>query len=606
VVVDAEGNATYVWAQEIPDFIENKMVLRSRVYHADGAVGPIETITTTETAGASFEPKVGIDGSGQVHVAWKQQRESCPSVPCSFAYKVMTVTLDGNGAPVAAPLTIQEYGFSKDTVSELSYAVNSAGAGVVGFQHHVNGGGSSVLVFSVPPSGPSTNISPTVKSGNEILEVGPEVAINPLGAIFATWLASNSSGTVVEGALLGGAFPGAAKTLTPSQSFGSEEPGLQALIDGDGNGTAVFALYDIDGVHRVFASRLNADESVGGPAVISGVSSEFGEFLAGGAALESDGSILVAWSRELVSRITRLSPTGTVGQEEELTAGGAQGWRPQVGLGPAGDGVVTLEVANGSETVYSLKEVPIAASGAPSGPLVTLAEAERSFENEGGRVAVSASGNAALAWTVRDEELQAREVRGSIRDGIAPALSLSIPARALAGEATVMAASGADANPIAYAWSFGDGSTGTEAVVSHAYGAPGTYSVTVTATDSAGNETSKQATIEVIAPSSGGGGSSGSAAQGPAPVVRPQTMVLKAPPKQTRARTIDVKFVASQTGSTFECALDAGGWKPCHSPLNLKNLKPGAHALKLRATSPSGVVEAGGPVLRFKLLKPKR
>jgi hypothetical protein len=81
-------------------------------------------------------------------------------------------------------------------------------------------------------------------------------------------------------------------------------------------------------------------------------------------------------------------------------------------------------------------------------------------------------------------------------------------------------------------------------------------------------------------------------------------MVLKAPPQQTRAKTVEVKFVASQAGSSFECALDSAGWKPCHSPLKLKNLKPGAHTLKLRATSPSGVVEAGGPMLKFKVLKP--
>jgi hypothetical protein len=604
-VIDAEGNATYVWAQEIPDVIENKMVLRSRVYHADGSIGPIESITTTATAGGSYEPKVGIDGSGQVRVAWKQQRESCPS-SCTHAYKVMTVHLDGNGAPIGAPLTVQEYGFSGNTVSGLSYAVNSAGTAVVGFEHITGPEAGSVMAFSVSSSGSITDISPAGET--EVLNGELGIAINSSGAVFATWTASTISGTIVEGALLGGASPGTARNLAPSQNFGSEEPGLQALIDGDGNGTAVFALYDIGSVHRVFASRLNADGIIAGPVTISGISNEYGEFLAGGAAVEPDGSILVAWSREFESWITKLSPTGTVGQAEELTPGAVRGWSPHLGLDPAGDGVVMLESANEAKTVYWLNEVPIAASGVPNGPLARLAEAGHSFENESGRVAVSESGNAAVAWTSVEEELQATEVRGSLRDGIAPALSLSVPPKAQAGQATVMAASGVDASPIAYAWGFGDGSSGSEAIVSHAYGAPGTYTVTVTATDSAGNETSKQATVEVVAPSSSGSGSGapsgGGGSQGPAPLARPQTMVLKAPPKQTRAKTVEVKFVASQAGSSFECALDAGGWKPCHSPLMLKNLKPGAATLKLRATSPSGMVEAGGPVLKFRVLKP--
>jgi PKD domain len=521
------------------------------------------------------------------------------------------VSLDGNGAPVGTPLTIQEYGFSKDTVSALSYAVNPAGTGVVGFQRHINGGGTSVMVFSVPQGGPATNISPTGASGEPNGQL--DVAINSSDAVFATWLASTSSGTVVEGALLGGSPPGAAKSLTPSQSFGSEEPGLAALIDGGGNGTAVFALYDIDSIHRVFTSRLNAGAGGGtvvGPAVISGVGNEFSQFLPGGAALESDGSILVAWSREIQdSFITKLSPTGTVGAPVELTPGALQGWSPVLGLDPAGDGVVMLE--SGGGTVYSLEGAPIAANGVPTGSLVMLAQTDSAnrFDEASGSVAASTSGNAAVAWTVPDQELQSSEVRGSIRDGIAPAVSLSVPATAQAGAAVVMAAPGEDANPITYAWSFGDGSTGTGSVVSHAFTAAGIYTVSVTATDSAGNSTSRQASIQVLAPApaSGGGGSTpGAGGSGSAVMVRPQTKILKAPPKQTRERSVEVRFVSSQAGSSFECGLDAAGWKPCRSPLKLKGLAPGAHRLKVRATNSSGIVEAEGPVVRFQVLKPKR
>lgn len=48
-----------------------------------------------------------------------------------------------------------------------------------------------------------------------------------------------------------------------------------------------------------------------------------------------------------------------------------------------------------------------------------------------------------------------------------------------------------------YSWSFGDGSTGTGKVCSHAYAAAGEYTVTLTVTDTSGNSASAQATVTV-------------------------------------------------------------------------------------------------------------
>ena len=49
-----------------------------------------------------------------------------------------------------------------------------------------------------------------------------------------------------------------------------------------------------------------------------------------------------------------------------------------------------------------------------------------------------------------------------------------------------------------YEWTFGDGTTATGASVDHAYGESGTYEVTLTVTDSAGNEDTDTATVEVV------------------------------------------------------------------------------------------------------------
>jgi uncharacterized membrane protein len=54
--------------------------------------------------------------------------------------------------------------------------------------------------------------------------------------------------------------------------------------------------------------------------------------------------------------------------------------------------------------------------------------------------------------------------------------------------------------PVAVSWSFGDGASATGTSVTHAYAHPGTYTVSVTATDAAGNTTSDSGSITVSPP----------------------------------------------------------------------------------------------------------
>ncbi|WP_187292652.1 PKD domain-containing protein [Salinarchaeum sp. Harcht-Bsk1] len=59
-----------------------------------------------------------------------------------------------------------------------------------------------------------------------------------------------------------------------------------------------------------------------------------------------------------------------------------------------------------------------------------------------------------------------------------------------------------------YSWVFGDGATATGETVSHAFADPGTYTVTLTATDVAGNAnaTNLTVTVEDVPENTGGGG----------------------------------------------------------------------------------------------------
>jgi PKD repeat protein len=62
-----------------------------------------------------------------------------------------------------------------------------------------------------------------------------------------------------------------------------------------------------------------------------------------------------------------------------------------------------------------------------------------------------------------------------------------------------------DSRIVSYAWSFGDGSTGSGASTSHAYGAGGTYTVTLIVTDDDGASSSTSQDVTVTPPTTTSG-----------------------------------------------------------------------------------------------------
>jgi PKD repeat protein len=71
------------------------------------------------------------------------------------------------------------------------------------------------------------------------------------------------------------------------------------------------------------------------------------------------------------------------------------------------------------------------------------------------------------------------------------------------GQLVGLSGSTTDPNNLAlsYSWNFGDGGSGSGASVTHAYAQPGSYTVTLTATNSAGHFASGTAQLSVLAPS---------------------------------------------------------------------------------------------------------
>lgn len=95
-----------------------------------------------------------------------------------------------------------------------------------------------------------------------------------------------------------------------------------------------------------------------------------------------------------------------------------------------------------------------------------------------------------------------------VPNDLAPAASFTFsPNPAAAGSAVGFNAAGstdADGSIASFTWDFGDGSGGSGATPSHIFGAPGTYTVTLTVTDNGGgtNSTSQQILVTAVTPGS--------------------------------------------------------------------------------------------------------
>ena len=113
------------------------------------------------------------------------------------------------------------------------------------------------------------------------------------------------------------------------------------------------------------------------------------------------------------------------------------------------------------------------------------------------RVAVDPDGHATAVWS---EHLgSAHAVRSRVFDPVAPELrALAVPARAVAGQPVAMAVAPFDAWGVAATrWSFDDGASASGTAVAHCFDVPGVRTVTVVATDRAGNATSASRTLVV-------------------------------------------------------------------------------------------------------------
>jgi chitodextrinase len=127
-----------------------------------------------------------------------------------------------------------------------------------------------------------------------------------------------------------------------------------------------------------------------------------------------------------------------------------------------------------------------------SGPPLT------EVNNDSPAIAFDDEGNAIAVWEHVISASPGVKVQYAGLDAAPPQIdSVSAPS-GVAGQPISMSAAASDRwSPFSLSWSFGDGGSASGASVSYTYASAGSYTVTVKATDAAGNESQQTRTIQI-------------------------------------------------------------------------------------------------------------
>jgi PKD domain len=430
----------------------------------------------------------------------------------------------------------------------------------------VDGAGDAVIAWAAISASPSLNykvFAATRSAAGVVKQLGmlaetkdstgfqtPAVAQNASGAAVIAWV-EPESGTIE-----------AVTRNSSSHAFGSLTTGLgasaapigdlAAAVDSSGNDVLAFAANGLTWVINATAGSwaTSAEQVSNGVATVTGAPS-----------LAAAGTkVLLAWTQGSTGEVFASHGTiaGGLSLPIDLSDATQNSTEATAAVDPAGDALVAWHVPPASGTISTIR-----ASAAPEGsfPLPTQTAKIAEVSNLAGgstASAMGASGQAILTWSHFEAGSEAQQgvswtptagltpvqqlsapgehnlapmsdaadplgddiatwlttsdaIRFAVYDAAPPTLAQpTIPTSTTAGQTVSMTVENPFdiwSAPLAASWSFGDGAGATGTSVAHAYTHSGTFTVSVAATDAAGNTTSHTGSITVSAAAASAAGS---------------------------------------------------------------------------------------------------
>jgi hypothetical protein len=225
------------------------------------------------------------------------------------------------------------------------------------------------------------------------------------------------------------------------------------------------------------------------------------------AAIDVGGKGTLAWQATPGADVYRVhardvSPAGAPGPvlaelSPEITDGASPYLDPRLAVGGPGPAFVVWRGIDGPSGHYEIDASLRSLGAGFAGP--TRISGDTTQDATQGDVAADDAGGAIAVF--RRFDGSANRIYVAPYDAAAPALTVDAPANATAGEAASFTATAADNwGPVALHWDFGDGSGADGATPAHTFATAGARTVTVMATDGAGNQATATRDVAVAAP----------------------------------------------------------------------------------------------------------
>lgn len=359
--------------------------------------------------------------------------------------------------------------------------------------------------FAVKAPGSPTFASATPASPTTATVGGlfgrPKGAIDAAGNVAAIWQRNvmyDIARWVMETAYkpAGSATFPTAQTSDPRTSTTTGNAGSSTYDVAMTPGGRAFAIWDYsDGTSEVQV----ADRAAGAPGWTKDVVGPGGSAKV---AMADDGTVAVSWGNASKVVTSVRTTGGDFSPAKSISGTAASDTTSAVALAPNGEGVVAWATQSGENyTMYSARRRPGAENFGEVIEVARGSAAVPTLQYSLPAIGVDDQGNGSLVAIHQTSGPTTYGVRAFQYDVSPPVITaVSVPGIIGSGEAAGMTATASDrVGGVTTTWDFGDGATASGDAVSHAYAAPGVFTVKVAATDAAGNRSETTRPIQVSA-----------------------------------------------------------------------------------------------------------